>query len=117
MNGSPSTQKTASFIGILGAFLIVAALVSAMKYYTRPALPDQARITERKNALAEIRAESQRALNTCEVIDPAKGVVRLKIDRAMELTIEEYKNPAAARTNMIVRVEKLNAPPPKVEYE
>ena len=117
MNGSPSTQNTASFIGVLGAFLIVAVLVSAMKYYTQPAPPDQARIAERKNALAELRGESQRALNTYEVIDPAKGVVRLKIERAMELTIEEYKNPVAARTNMFARVEKLNAPPPKVEYE
>jgi hypothetical protein len=39
--------------------------------------------------------------------------VRLKIERAMELTIEEYKNPSAARTGLIARAEKAAAAPPK----
>ena len=60
-----------------------------------------------------IQAEDARALNSYEVIDAGKGLVRLKIDRAVELTIEEYKNPAAARTNLIARAEKASAPPPK----
>ena|SRR5437867_6118013 len=106
-------QKTASFIGILGAFLVVAVLVYAMKYYTRPAPLNQARIEERKKALEEIRAENEKALNHYEVLDAGKGIVRLKIDRAMELTVDEYKNPEAARTNLIARAEKASAPPPK----
>ena len=106
-------QKTASFIGILGAFCVVAILVYAMKYYTRPAPLNQARIEERKKALAEIRAENERALNSYEVLDPVKGIVRLKIERAMELILDEYKNPAAARSNLIARAEKASAPAPK----
>lgn len=107
------SQKTISFLGILGAFLVIAALVYAMKYYTRPAPLNQARVEERKKALAEIRAEDARALNSYEVIDAGKTLVRLKIDRAMELTIEEYKNPAEARKNLIARAEKASAPPPE----
>jgi hypothetical protein len=106
-------SKLVTFLGILGSFLIVAVLVWAMKYYTRPAPLNQARVEARKTALAEIRAEEQRALNSYEVIDAGKGFVRLKIDRAMELTIEEYKNPAAARTNLIARAENAAAAPPK----
>ncbi len=106
-------QRTASFAGILGAFLVVAGLVYAMKYYTQPAPLNQARIEERKKALAEIRAESARALNNYEVLDPGKGLVRLKIERAMELIIDEYKNPVAARTNLIARAQWASAPPPK----
>ena len=110
---SDTRQKTVSFLGILGAFLIVIVLVAAMKYYTRPAPLNQARIEERKKALAELRAENERGLHTHEVTDAGKGIVRLKIDRAMELTLEEYKNPAGARTNLVARAEKAAAVPPK----
>ena len=113
MNGSPCCQKTASFIGILGAFLVVGVLVYAMKQYTRPAPLNQARITERKQALSEIRADAAKGLSTYEVTDAGKGIVRLKIERAMELTIDEYKNPAAARAGLAGRAEKAAAVPPK----
>lgn len=106
-------QKIVSFFAILGAFLVVAVLVGVMKYYTRPAPLNQARIEERKKALTEFRAEDARGLGTYEVIDAGKGLVRLKIERAMELTLEEYKNPAAARTNLLARAEKAAAVPPK----
>lgn len=111
MNGS--SQKTASFIGILGAFLVVGVLVYAMKQYTRPAPLNQARVEERKKALTETRSEETRLLNNNEVIDAGKGLVRLKISRAMELTLEDYKNPAAARSNMVARADKAGAPAPK----
>ena len=103
----------ASLIGILGAFLVVGVLVYAMKHYTRPAPLNQARIEERKKALTEVRAEETRLLNSSEVIDAGKGLVRLKIDRAMELTLEEYKNPAAARTGLTDRANKAAIAPPK----
>jgi hypothetical protein len=111
MNGS--SQKTASFIGILGAFLVVGVLVYAMKHYIQPAPLNQARIEERKKALSEMRAEEARVLNSYEMIDVGKGLVRLKIDRAMELTLEEYKNPAAARAGLATRADKAAAAPPK----
>jgi len=111
MNGT--SQKTASLLGILGAFLIVGVLILAMKRYVQPAPINKARIEERKKARAEIQAENERALNTYEVLDKAKGLVRLRIDRAMELTLEDYKNPAAARTGMIARAEKAATLPPK----
>jgi hypothetical protein len=88
-------------------------LVYAMKYYTRPAPLNQARTDERKKALAEVRAEDARTLGSYEVIDAGKGLVRLKIDRAMELTIDEYKNPAEARKNLISRADKAGIAPPK----
>jgi hypothetical protein len=106
-------NKIVTFLGVLGSFLIVAALVWAMNYYTRPAPLNQARVEERKKALMEIRAENERGLNTYEVTDAGKGIVRLKIDRAIELTLEDYKNPAAARTNLIARAEKAAAASPK----
>ncbi len=113
MSESKCCQKTASFIGVLGALLVVVVLVAAMKHYTKPAPLNQARVDERKKALAEIRAEEQRGLNTYEVTDAGKGLVRLKIDRAMELTVEAYKNPAAAQKELVARADKASAPAPK----
>jgi hypothetical protein len=113
MNATPTSQKTASLVGILGAFLVVGLLVFAMKHYTRPAPLNQARVDERKKALAEIREADAKGLSSYELIDAGKGIVRLKIERAMELTLEEYKNPAGARTNLIARADKAGAAPPK----
>ena len=113
MNGTSSRQNTASLAGILGAFLVVGVLIYAMKQYTRPAPLNQARVEERRKALAEIRAEDQRALHSHELLDAAKGTFRLKIERAMELTVEEYRNPVVARALLIARAEKASAPAPK----
>jgi hypothetical protein len=113
MNETQCCQKTVSFVGVLGAFLVVGVLVYAMKQYTRPAPLNTARIEERKKALAEIRAEDTRGLSTYEVTDAGKGIVRLKIERAMELTIDAYKNPVAARADLTARADKAGAPAPK----
>jgi len=101
-----------AFVAFVGIFLIVAGLVWVMQYYTRPAPVNQARIAERQKYLAEIRAAEADALNHYGWVDPAKGLVRLPINRAMELLLEEWKNPAAAHSNMAARADKAYAPPP-----
>jgi len=107
-----SRQKVFSCLGILGAFLIVALLVWAMKYYTRPAPLNAARAEERRKALAELRAANEEGLNRYGWVDQGKGLVRLSLERAKELTLEEYKNPAAARSNLTARALAANPPPP-----
>ncbi len=107
-------HKTVTFLAGLGAFLVVALLIFAMKHYTAPVPLNASRAAERAAALKEIREAGQKTLTTAEVTDVAKGNVRLKIDRAMELTVEEYaKNPAGARTNLLARANKAAEPPPK----
>lgn len=122
MNANTS-QKTASFLGIIGAFLVIAVLVYAMKQYTRPAPLDQARAAERKKAHLDLSAVSDNALHSYGWQDQAKGIVRLRIDRAMELTLQEYKNPPGVRSNLAARavvafpapVPPPPAPPSKYE--
>jgi len=46
-------------------------------------------------------------------VNKDKGIVRLPIQRAVELTLQEWQNPAAARSNLISRVDKATAVPPK----
>jgi len=106
-------RVTAYVVGILGSFLIVALLVLAMRHYARPAPLGANRVEERYKFLQEQRSADARTLDEYDWQDKDKGFVRLPIQRAMELTLQEWQNPAAARTNLISRVEKATAPPPK----
>ena len=113
MRDSAFGQKILSAFGILGAFLVVGVLLLVMKSSTPTPSLNAARAQERKIALAEIRDSSVKALSTYEVMDATKKAVRLTVNRAMELTIEEYKNPVMARSNLVARAEKASEPPPK----
>lgn len=107
-----SATVTAYLIGIVGAFLIMFVLVKAMQYYTRPEPVDLKRIEERRTKLAELRAADAQALTTYGWQDQAKEVIRLPIDRAMELTLDGYQEPTVFRSNLIERMEKATALPP-----
>ena len=98
---------------ILGAFLIVGLLIYGMYRFTRPQPLDAARAAERAKALAELRGAERDALESSAWIDKGKGFVRLTIDDAMKVIEREWQNPAAAHSNLVARVEKATAPPPK----
>jgi hypothetical protein len=114
MNAQPARERTgvAYLLGILGAFLIVAALVWAMQRYTQPPPLGQDRAAVRKKALAELRAAEATELGSYGWVDQAKGVVRLPIEDAMRLTLRAWQDPAAARSNLVARVDKATAVAP-----
>jgi hypothetical protein len=114
MNSQPSSERTTwpYVIGILGAFLIVAALVWFMHRYTLPAPLGEDRKALRAKNLAELRAAENEALNTTAWIDQTKGLVRLRIGDSMALVERAWQNPPAARSNLIARVEKATFVPP-----
>jgi len=101
-------------VTVLGALLIVGFLAWLMYLFTQPAPLGQNRAAERSKALTELRAYESDQLNNVGWIDPAKGLVRLRIEDAMKLIEQQWaKDPAAARSNLISRVEAANPPPPK----
>ena len=115
-----TTAAGSSFLAysaaILGAFLIMVFLVQAMKRYTAPPPISQARAEERRKALAELRGTTTQALMTYAWQDQTKSIVRLPVERAMELVVQEWQNPAAGRSNLIARMEAATAvPPPEPE--
>jgi hypothetical protein len=112
MSEQPNRSTGLYVVAIIGTFLIVAALVWVMQQYTKPAPVNQARVAERKKYLTEIRAAEADALNNYGWVDQAKGLVRLPVNRAMEVVLDEWKNPATAHSNMAARAEKAYAPPP-----
>ncbi len=114
MNSEPAGGRTgfAYAFGILGSLLIVAALVWAMQRYTQPPPLGEDRVAVRKKALADLRAAEASELENYGWVDQSKGVVRLPIAEAMELALRDWQNPAAARSNLIARVEKATFVPP-----
>ncbi len=103
-----------TLLAVVGACLIFALLVGETKKYTQPPPVDEGRAAVRAKALSELRAAEADALNTVGWVDQAKGVVRLPIGEAMKLVEREWQNPAQARSNLIARVEKATALPPKL---
>lgn len=123
MNGSTTDHngngkgRFAVAAGIIGAFLIMALLVWVMRHYTQTEPLDANRAAERARAFGELRAAEVQALGQPAWIDPAKGIVRLPIEVAMKLVEREWQDPAAARSNLIARVEKATEVPPAAPAE
>lgn len=99
-------------IGIVGTFLLMALLVWAMYHYTRPEPLGADRVRERHQFLVETREADAQSLHQYAWIDQSKGLIRLPIERALELTLREWQDPAAARALLIERVELATEPPP-----
>jgi len=75
------------------------------------------RIQERYKNLHDLRDAEAKVLTQYDWQDKAKEIVRLPVitvegrpARAMELTVQEWQNPAAARSNLITRVTRATAP-------
>ena len=107
-------------VAILGCFLIVAGLIWATRHYTRPEPLGEARVQERYKNLQELRQAEAKQLTEYDWRDKSREIVRVPVisldgrpGRAMELTVQEWQNPAAARSNLIARVTKATAPAPK----
>lgn len=90
----------------------MAALAWLLRYHTRPEPVDTGRAKARRDALVELQRATTEQLTTYGFVDPAKGQVRLPIDRAMELVVQGSKDLATVRSNLLARVEKFNPPPP-----
>ena len=111
-NQPSESNLTLYFVGVLGAFLIVALLVGAIYRYANPAPLGSNRVQERHKNLKDMRT-ADATLNEYGWADQSKGFVRLPVSAAMELTIKDYQNPEAAKKDIAVRVDKANpAPPP-----
>jgi hypothetical protein len=106
-----------SVLAIVAAFLLMAFLVRQMTKLAQPPPVGAERAIARARDNAAIRAEGATALQSWGYVDPSRGVVRLPIEEAIKLTVQGYQNPAAYRTNVLARVEKASAPPPKPKNE
>ena len=113
MNPEPCRQKCCVVLPILGTFLIMAFLVALMRHYTRTPSLAADRAAERMTILEDFQAVNAPLVEKYDWQDQAKGIVRVPLARAKELVLEEWQNPAVARSNMMARAAKAFAPAPK----
>jgi len=102
-------RRLAAIAGMVGALCVMGLMTWLMVKYTQPPPLTAQRAAERAKALAEMNAQNREALTTYGYVDPARDVVRLPIARAMELAVQNFKNPSAGRSNLISRVERATA--------
>jgi len=100
-------------VALLGSLLVVGGLVWLMRYYTEAPPVFAQRSAERLQILHDIREASAPLVDNYDWQDQTRGVVRIPLDRAKELSLQEWQNPAAARSNLMARAAKAFAPLPK----
>lgn len=108
---TPGGFKVVTYgIAIFLAFLIMGYLVRRMQRLHDPGRVNSARAVERLKARENLTKSSLEALAKAGWADQAKGLVRLPIDRAMELTVQAYQNPEGARSNWVARSQQAQKP-------
>ena len=90
-NASSSRTPWLTILAVLGGFAIFIFIVNLAYVPKQPApLGDGVRTPEQRYAiLSELRAKEKQAATTYDWVDQPKGIVRLPIERAAELTIQE----------------------------
>ena len=113
MNTEPTCRKCCSgltVLGVAGSFLVMAWLVWLMRSYTKPPSLEAVRAGERYKIKAEFEAANAPPIGGYDWADKDKGFVRIPVERAKELILQEWQNPAAGRSNLVARAAKAFAP-------
>lgn len=100
------------FIIILGAFLALGAILWQTRDAARPETIGGSRAYLRKEKLSDLRTTETGSLNGFAVVNAEKGIYQIPIDRAIEATIREWRNPEEALARMASRVDLATAVPP-----
>lgn len=106
--------KAAYFVGALVVILLGVGINAMLKSYTETGsqAARETRSKERSKAQAEIRQVAAQELGTSGVLDKFKGIHRIPVTAAMDLTLKDYQaNAAAGRSNFVSRVENWAKPP------
>ncbi len=105
-------------IVIIGLFFTLFFFTRGMYRENRTERPNAtARAAERIKARDELRKTTAAALVNGGMVDTNKGIVRIPIARAMQMTVEAYQNPQAAHSNLVARAQKAAEPPPQPSFE
>lgn len=111
------SRTTLNWLGVVGAFLAMAALVAALKHYTNVSTVNQARAVERHKILADARQKATEELTVASWLDQPNGIVRLPNALATSLAVKQWQDPAKARADLLARAAKAYPPPPPPEPE
>ena len=89
----PNTSLTA-VVGVVSAILLFAIVVTLQAFFYRSERAEDQRkvVAVAPEELSQLRAQQEELLHTYKWVDPAKGVVAIPIERAMEIVVKEGGN-------------------------
>ena len=99
------------FLLAVALFCAMAALLRLTWESTRPPSIGAERAKLRKANLAELRSAEEEMLMSYGVVNAEKGIYRMPIDQAVQMMIQEWKQPEKGRQRMAERVDLAVAPP------
>jgi hypothetical protein len=114
MNHETQNRATGAAVGFILAVLIFVALMAIVKFSVSVPAIDADRAALISKALFEIRSNEVVSLDNAGWADQPRGIVRLPIETAMQMTERDWQNPAQARADLIARAENAAKPAPKV---
>lgn len=88
---SPKLNQFLTFIGIASSILIFAVILYVAYLPGRPAAVDSSVGEKRLQTANEARAAGLAKITVFEVVDAESGIVRIPIQKAMDLTVSEYQ--------------------------
>ena len=106
-------RASGAAVAFIAGALIFIVLIVIVKFTIRVPAIDANRATFIFNNLYQIHTNEVVSLNNAGWVDKDRGVVRLPIDRAIQLTEFYWQDPAAGRNELIARAKKAAAPAPK----
>ncbi len=98
MSNHPTSKEptavpvTLSALGISGLVISFLLVVTLMVVLNRPSSVDDALAEKRHKTLSEVQSWHEEILTTYGWVDRSAGVVRVPIERAMELTVEKLSD-------------------------
>jgi hypothetical protein len=114
MNQKTHTSASGAAIAFIAASVIFAVLVVAMKFFVNVPAIDADRGDIISKAFYEMRTNEVASLNNIGWADQPRGLVRLPIETAMQMTERNWQDPAGARADLNARAERAAVPAPKV---
>src|SRR5215469_12215369 len=106
-------RASGAAVGFIFGTLIFIVLVVIVKLATTVPAIDVDRGAALSSALFEIRTNETATLSSAAWIDRSRGIVRLPIATAEQLTPQAWRHPAQARADLIERAHRASAPAPK----
>lgn len=106
-------RASGAAIGFIIASVVFVVLAVIVRFAATVPAIDADRGAALASALFEIRTNEEVSLSSAAWINRSRGIVRLPIETAMQMTAQEWQNPAQGRADLIARAQKAAAPPPK----
>ena len=105
-------RASGAAVVFIAACLIFVGLVVIVRFSVSVPAVDADRDAVRAKALVEIRAAEEKSLATAGWVDQSRGILRLPVETAMQITAQAWQNPAQARADLLSRQENASKPVP-----